>query len=79
MRDQAGVPQREDDTDSVFEDYRTSEGLKFSDGGTEYVVVGPCPVSHFRQALVMRTSDSSLQIMRWSRVAMLAGVAAAAT
>lgn len=77
MREQAGLRPREEDTDPVFEDYDTSEGLTFRDGGDEFVVVGPCPVAHFRHAVVMKARDSSLQIMPWSLVSRLARAAAA--
>ena len=78
MRDQAGIPQREDDCDPVFEAYSTSEGLAFADGGSEYRVVGACPVSSFRWAVVMKTSDSSLKLMRWTEVTRLAAASLAA-
>ncbi len=68
MRDQAGLPTREDDTDPVFERYASSEGLAFADAGQGYSVVGACPVSSFRWAVVMSDADSSLKLMRWSQI-----------
>lgn len=77
MREQAGLLPRELDTDPVFEGYDRSEGVKFSDGGAEFAVVGPCPVAHFRHAVVMKTSDSTAKLMPWSTVSRLARAAAA--
>ncbi|MFL6284463.1 MAG: hypothetical protein ACJ74Q_15065 [Pyrinomonadaceae bacterium] len=68
IRDQAGLPRREDDTDPVFEAYGTSGGMTYTEGGESYVVVGPCPSASFRHAVVMREKDSSLKIVRWSGV-----------
>lgn len=77
MREQAGLLPREQDTDPVFEDYGRSEGVKFRDGADEFIVVGPCPVAHFRHAVVMKTSDSSLKLMPWTLVSRLSRAAAA--
>lgn len=77
MREQANLLPREQDTDPVFEDYDRSEGVKFRDGGAAFVVVGPCPVAHFRHAVVMKTSDNSLKLMPWSIVMRLAQAVAA--
>lgn len=77
MREHAGLLPREEDTDPVFEDYDRSEGVKFRDGGDEFIVVGPCPVAHFRHAVVMKIADSSLKLMPWSLVSRLSLAAAA--
>ena len=77
MREQAGLVPREEDTDPVFEEYDRSEGVEFRDGGAAFVVVGPCPVAHFRHAVVMKTSDNSLKLMPWSLVMRLAQSVAA--
>ena|SRR5437764_80289 len=68
IRDQAGLPQREMDDDPVFDEYRTSHGRTYAEGGTVFTVVGPCPAASFRHALVMNTKDSSLKIVRWASI-----------
>jgi hypothetical protein len=68
IRDQAGLPQREMDDDPVFDEYRTSSGKTYAEGGTVFTVVGPCPAAGFRHAVVMSTKDSSLKIVCWASI-----------
>lgn len=67
IRDQAGLPPREDDIDPVYADYRIRAGdiLIYEDNVTEIRIIGPCPSSPFCWAAVESLSDKVQWLMSW--------------
>lgn len=67
IREQAGLPQREDDTDPVYEDYdkRAGDIILLNDDVTEVMIIGPSPTSPFRWAVVKSLNDDVAWLMSW--------------
>ena len=67
IRDQAGLPPREEDTDPVYRRYdrRAGKILLLNDDRTEIRIIGPCPSSEFRWAAVERLSDGMRWLISW--------------
>lgn len=67
VRQLGGLPPREDDIDPVYGDYNKRAGdiLLLNDDETEIKIVGPCPGSPFRWAVVTRLADDVTWVMSW--------------